>query len=304
MESNAEKMSWGIERRLEFLEFRLYWEGKVNRSDLVDYFGISIPQASADIGRYQQLAPQNMVYDTRLKSYITGPAFKPIKLHPDAQSYFTQLRFVAEGILPRDKTALGWVPPFEAVPTIVRRVDAQKLKLILESIRARNAVKVEYQSLSRPDPLWRWLTPHALAYDGSRWHIRAWCHTRKNFQDFVLARMIAIGESMPHKIDSSRDVQWNELVAMRIGPHPRLGDAARKAIELDYGMENGELAITTRICLSFYLEKHLNLDIDPDSVRPERVQIVLLNRTEVEDARKQADERHAAALKKENDETG
>ncbi|MES2390903.1 MAG: hypothetical protein V4555_04635, partial [Acidobacteriota bacterium] len=39
---------WGQERRLEFIEFRLQWEGRVNRSDLVNYFSISVPQASLD----------------------------------------------------------------------------------------------------------------------------------------------------------------------------------------------------------------------------------------------------------------
>ncbi len=28
-------LKWGVERRLEFIEFRLYWEGGVNRSDII-----------------------------------------------------------------------------------------------------------------------------------------------------------------------------------------------------------------------------------------------------------------------------
>ena len=40
-------LRWGIERRLEFIEFRLYWEGRVNRADLTSVFGISTVQASA-----------------------------------------------------------------------------------------------------------------------------------------------------------------------------------------------------------------------------------------------------------------
>ncbi len=56
---------WGIERRLEFIEFRLFWEGHVNRSDLMAAFGISINQASADLNRYLGMAPGNMVYDKR-----------------------------------------------------------------------------------------------------------------------------------------------------------------------------------------------------------------------------------------------
>ena len=40
---------WGIERRLEFIEFRLFWEGHINRGDLMAAFGISINQASTDL---------------------------------------------------------------------------------------------------------------------------------------------------------------------------------------------------------------------------------------------------------------
>jgi len=282
------KIRWSVERRLEFIEFRLFWEKKVNRSDLVDFFGISIPQASADLGRYQEVASQNLVYDNRAKSYLAAPEFQPVLLELDAQRYLAQLRLMANGILPKEESWLGSVPPYATIPSIARRVDPEKLRKVLDVIRTGSAMHVEYQSLSRPDPLWRWLTPHALAFDGFRWHVRAWCHTRQNFQDFVFARMLAIGESRPDQIDADRDMEWKRFVTMRIGPHPELVEAARKAIELDYGMQYGELSVQTQVCLSFYLERRLGLDIDPDKVRPVRQQIVLLNREEVEEARASA----------------
>ncbi|WP_348525014.1 hypothetical protein [Pararhodobacter sp. SW119] len=45
------ELRWGIEQRLEFIEFRLFWEGHVNRSDLMDQFGVSVNQASTDLNR-------------------------------------------------------------------------------------------------------------------------------------------------------------------------------------------------------------------------------------------------------------
>ena len=73
---------------------------------------------------------------------------------------------------------------------------------------------------------------------------------------------------------------------MRIGPHPGLNEAASKAIEIDFGMKDGELHLQTRANLSFYVERRYGLDLDPEQVSPERQQIVLLNRNEVEEARK------------------
>ncbi|HEB85568.1 MAG TPA: WYL domain-containing protein [Gammaproteobacteria bacterium] len=288
------KMRWSIERRLEFIEFRLFWEKKINRSDLVDFFGISVPQASADLGRYQEVAGQNLIYDKRAKSYLATSEFQPVLLELDAQRYLAQLRLMANGILPKEESWLGWVPTYATVPSIARRVDPEKLRNVLDVIRSGSAMHVEYQSLSRPDPLWRWLTPHALAFDGFRWHVRAWCHTRNNFQDFVFARMLSLGETKPDQIDVEYDVEWQRSVTFRIGPHPGLGKARRRAIELDYGMQQGEISVETRISLSFYLERRFGLDVKPADVPPERQQIVLLNRDEVDEAQKRAKAETAA----------
>jgi len=38
---------------LAFTEIRSQYEGRINRSDLVKFFGISTPQASADLSFYQ-----------------------------------------------------------------------------------------------------------------------------------------------------------------------------------------------------------------------------------------------------------
>ena len=68
-------MPWSVERRLEFIDFRLYWEGRINRIDLKNFFGISIPQASADLRKYQELAPKNIDYDKKNKHYFATEKF-------------------------------------------------------------------------------------------------------------------------------------------------------------------------------------------------------------------------------------
>jgi hypothetical protein len=288
IKQDDEKRRWSISRRMEFIELRLYWDGRVNRSDLVDFFGISVPQASNDLGRYMEQAPKNMAYDGRTKAYLATQDFSPMFSKPDAQSYFTQLRLFSEGILPKEASWLGWLPAHESVPTIARSVDPEKLRRVLECIRTKCALEVEYQSLSRPDPLRRWISPHALAYDGFRWHVRAWCHTRNNFQDFVLARMLDIAQVKPGNTSPESDLEWHQFISMKIGPHPALEVSARKAIEIDYGMVDGFMTISTRLALSFYVERRLGLDFAPDTISPNRQQIVLLNREEVEEARREA----------------
>jgi hypothetical protein len=54
---------YAIEQRLRFIDFLVAHYGSVNRAALVDYFGISLPQASHDIGDYMKIAAENIVYD-------------------------------------------------------------------------------------------------------------------------------------------------------------------------------------------------------------------------------------------------
>jgi len=35
-------LRWGVECRPEFIEFLLFWEGYVNRGDMMEAFGVSV----------------------------------------------------------------------------------------------------------------------------------------------------------------------------------------------------------------------------------------------------------------------
>src|ERR1700686_4432845 len=93
------RLTWGVERRLEFIEFRLFWEGGVNRADIIEMFDVSVPQASKDLSLYQERAPQNAIYDKSAKRYVASENFRPCFLKPDPHAYLAQLRSVADGIL-------------------------------------------------------------------------------------------------------------------------------------------------------------------------------------------------------------
>src|SRR5947208_1700764 len=69
---------WGQERRLEFIDYRLRWDGHLNRSDLTGFFGISVPQASLDLSEYTKRAPDNLAYDASVRIYKSGPSFRPL----------------------------------------------------------------------------------------------------------------------------------------------------------------------------------------------------------------------------------
>ena len=281
MDNDRSELRWGIEQRLEFIEFRLFWEGHVNRSDLMNQFGVSVNQASTDLNRYIGFAPDNMVYDKSARTYVRGSEFKPQFHEPDASRYLAQLRSVADGILDRDDSWIADLPPYASAPTPVRGVNPTTLRLVVGAIRRTDAIKVKYQSLSSPEPRWRWIAPHAIAFDGFRWHTRAFCLTDECFKDFLFSRMLEIRGSRESEALPDDDLDWHSEVTLEVATHPDLSETQAKVIALDYGMRGGKAKITVRRALLYYALRRLGLDTDPTARQPQDQQIVLLNREEL-----------------------
>lgn len=267
---------WGQQRRLEFIDFRLYWDGRINRADLTDHFGISVPQASLDLARYQEIAPQNLTYERREKVYLATPEFKPVLAPELSDSYLDQLLAVASGTLAKDTVFIGWAPPTDLVRALHRRVPANTLLAVLRAIRHELTLEIAYQSFNHPAPTTRLITPHAIAFDGFRWHARAYCHARKAFRDFVLSRMLEVQSRSKSEVDPHLDVEWNTFIEVKIAPHPDLTEAQRRAIELDYAMSDGIAVLPTRRALLFYVLKHLGLSPEAQNTAAAQ-QIVLAN---------------------------
>ena len=278
MDSDKSELRWGVAQRLEFIEFRLFWEGRVNRSDLMEQFGLSVNQASADLNRYIGFAPDNMVYDKSARTYVRGPDYAAQFLKPDASRYLTQLRSLADGILDSDDTWIAELPSYDAAPTPARGVNPVTLRSVVGAIRRSEAIEVKYQSLSRPEPTWRWIAPHAIGFDGFRWHTRAFCKTDEVFKDFLLSRILQTRGAEACEATVAADADWQEHVTLEIGPHPELTENQKKVIALDYGMRGGKARIKVRRALLYYALKRLGLDTDPSARKPHEQQIVLINR--------------------------
>nr|WP_233093020.1 WYL domain-containing protein [Paracoccus sp. IB05] len=247
----------------------------------MDQFGVSVNQASTDLNRYIGFAPANMVYDKSARTYVRGSAFQPKFLEPDASRYLAQLRSVAENILDREDSWIANLPSFASAPTPVRGVDPVTLRSVVGAIRRSEEIEIRYQSLSSPDPRWRWIAPHAIAFDGFRWHARAFCLTDECFKDFLLSRMIEIRGSRESGTSADDDLDWNSELVLEVAPHPELSETQAKVIALDYGMRGGRAKIKVRRALLYYALRRLGLDTDPAARRPQDQQIVLMNAPEI-----------------------
>ena len=290
MKSAVDKIRWGSERRREFIEFRLYWEGGVRRGDITEKFGVSTPQASADLGLYQKLAAGNLVYDSSEKRYVSTEDFKPIFLDLKADSYLAHLHDASGDRVRLTDSWMGEVPSTALMPVPNRRVKSDVLRALIRAIREKRSIEILYQSMNKEnlDKAWRWVSPHSLVNDGARWHVRAFCHNRRDFRDFLLSRCDATKSFGEAESDIDNDVAWNELFEVQLHPNPSLNEVQRRGVMEDYEMENGNLSIFIKKALLFYFEKNLRLDVPDVKGNPAATPLKILNYEEFKIAMSQS----------------
>lgn len=291
MDTVATGLRWGIERRLEFVEFRLFWEDGVNRSDIVEEFGVSVPQASKDLALYQEQAPDNIRYDRSLKRYFASETFRPKFIELDAAAYL-------ERLTPNSNPARGigigslgaGILSADRLPIPQRRIRADVLRSLLACARGSRSIEILYQSMSakRSEPLWRRISPHAFGSDGLRWHVRAYCHIDEKFKDFILSRCLDSRAPAPAGSAASEDRFWSTRFSVQLTPNPRLNKSQKEIVALDFAMENGRVAVPVRRALLYYFSKRLRLDVADRLDNPSEAPVVVKNRDEFDKALSEA----------------
>lgn len=246
--------------RLAFVELRVRFIGEIRRQDLVSRFGIQSAAASRDLALYRDLAPGNLDYDSKGKSYVLGSDFQPI------------FDFPAERVLSWLTQGFGdgepmWLKPWVAseTPSRLTHPDLDVLARVTRAIHQECPLAIEYHSISHGKAE-RQVVPFALIDNGSRWHVRAFDRNSQEFRDFVITRIrqpqVLKGEKpLPHEI-SDQDIQWNRIVELDLIPHP---DQPRPEItEMDYGMQNGTLSMKLRAATAGYILRKWSVDCSPD----------------------------------------
>lgn len=259
LKSRETEFSQTQRERLAFLELRAFFTGELSRGDIETRFGIKPAAASRDLGIYREMAPGNLDYDPAGRRYRPTASFSPIfQFHCERV-----LAWLLQGF--GDGLELGLKPatPCEGPGQFVRP-DMSVLGVITRSMCARRPVRINYLSLSSGSNR-REIVPVALADNGLRWHVRAYDRNRERFSDFVLTRIESAteidGPVADHEMLSA-DEQWARIVDIELVPHP--GIAWPKAVEADYGMQEGVLKIKARAALAGYVLRRWSIDSTPD----------------------------------------
>lgn len=274
-----DRSRWGPQQRLEFIDYRLCWEGRINRLDLIDYFGVSAAQASLDLREYQRLAPANTVYETRSKSYLATPEFQPTFVRA-SEGYLGELLALRTGALAKEHTFIGSPPNLDSVGAPVRRVPPDIFSKIVRAIRNSILLEVAYERTQSSQLL---ITPHALFFDGIRWHVRVHYAADKTFGNLVLGRVTSAKLHARSQVDARADTDWSTYVELRMVPHPQLSSDERCSVELDFGMVAGVAAFTVRRALLRYTLSYLGIADVRGNALP-AAHLMLLNPERIESA--------------------
>ena len=276
MNAAVDQLSQAQRERLAFLEMRAYFTGELRRADIEARFGIKPAASSRDLSAYRDLEPSNLDYDVAARCYRPSKAFKPIFEFSSERVLAWLLQGFGDGL----ELKLRKAAPCEGPGNLVRP-DLAILSTVTRAMCARRAIKVSYLSMSSGAAN-RELVPVALADNGLRWHVRAYCEKHKDYRDFVLSRFRGVpdfnGES---EFTATQDSEWNSQVTIRLQPDTRLSIAQQQIIAHDYGMINQELAVTTKAPLVGYLLQAFNIDHRKLEISPTAQQIVIGNYDEI-----------------------
>jgi hypothetical protein len=245
--------------RLFHIDFKLYFLGSVNRTDLVSRFGIKEAAASRDLSLYKDLAPKNIEYDTKAKTYIQRDGFSPLFEYSGSQTLAALLHGFGDDFVGTQKP----IVTCEA-PTQLNYPNIQTLAFITRAIHNSQVLKIQYRSLSSGLSE-REVVPFALIDNGLRWHVRGYDRARRRFADFVVNRIEApqlISEDIPEEQTKAADNQWNRIVELHIVPHPKLKHP--ETIEAEYVMNSGLLNLSVRAALAGYVLRKWNVDCSKD----------------------------------------
>lgn len=259
--------------RLFYIEVKAFFCGDLTRADLERRFGVKAAASGRDLSTYQRLAPANLFYNAAQRNYATTEKFSPLFEH-SAERVLTWFR---SGFGDSLNHGLKRTVPCDGAGHLVKP-DIPILANLTRAIAARRQVKVGYQSLSSGSSD-KTLCPLALFDTGLRWYLRAYDNERKRFADFALTRIVKaenLEARIPFEQQIESDLQWARIVHLELAPHP--GIAYPKAIEADFRMINGLLALDMRSPLVGYALRRWSVDCSPEhSLDPKEHHLWLKN---------------------------
>jgi len=242
-------------KRMTYIDFRLYFLGRVSRADICNRFGIASAVATRELALYRRIAPDNLAIEQQSRQYVTTAGFRPVFEH------------ALERVLVALSSGFGETEQEPVAPLIssdfIRPIscpDMDVLSCVSRAIHLGYALDIGYHSNGSGYDR-REIVPGAIVDNGLRWHVRAYDRSHEGFRDFVLTRVKSPKISLQPPCVGERldqDAQWTRLVDLDLIPHP--GCRQPEVIERDFSMSDGVLRMRVRAANAGYVLRRWNVD--------------------------------------------
>lgn len=125
------------------------------------------------------------------------------------------------------------------------------LRRVIGAIRSETVVRIAY--VSRKGQSNRLVSPHTIVNVAGRLHMRCFDHSRNEYRDFVLSRIIALEEPGQDQqyVGKDGDQDWNSYSSVII---QAVEDAVSEGVRLDFGLDQtGKRIVKARSAIVEYL---------------------------------------------------
>ncbi|WP_221180260.1 helix-turn-helix transcriptional regulator [Salinisphaera japonica] len=243
-------------QRLMAIDFRAYFLGQFSRAEIAERFGVAAVSVTRDIAYYRETLGGHIELEKRSKHYRPGKEFQPVFTHDPARALRTLSRGGNDGGWETGEALLiAEVPPRLSLPS------TNILAAVSRSVFRRYPLRIQYHSFSS-GCVEREIVPFALAFNGLRWHVRAFDRRREKFSDFVLTRIDTANAGTGGAIQDfecpEHDLEWNRVIELELAPHPK--EEYPYIVAMDYGMRAGTLKVRVRAALAPYFLRQWIVD--------------------------------------------
>lgn len=250
--------------RFAYIETELFWGGGLTAGQLARTFDISRQMAQKTINQYREQYPQHMHYVPERKRHEATNSFVPAFIRTTPLAFLDYLRGHALVGLYRYEQEWSDLDVVDVDRHLRPDLDPDPAKIVLTALRCHKAVKIDYRKkdLEPGSISIRVISPNKLVFVDSRYHLRAYCHNKCRYLDFVLSRIAHAEPVYDDWIPSDYDKEWNEFVELRFQPNSELPISVHTAILNCYdNVVRGIRIIKCRKALAYYIIREL-LSID------------------------------------------
>jgi hypothetical protein len=242
--------------RFEFIETRLLWGKGLTAKDLTEAFEITRQSAQRTLDEYRQRHPRQMQYDARQKCHVPDSSFEPQYIRKAPLKFLDYLR--GQNLVGFYREQRSWTDiEITDVDRHLRpELPLEPIQNVISALLQQQAVHIDYQSKTMDSAKSRSISPNHLIFADGRYHVRAYCHFRERFLDFVLSRILRAETTDEEWVSSAADENWNTFVEIRFYPNPDLPSEVKKAILKNYETEDsGHWIIRCRKALAHYIKR-------------------------------------------------